>query len=409
MSPTFHNPRFLGLDLQALRQEFRAAWSRMQRWPVLAFFSPVFPVRLLGADGGETVWSVDDARIDGSAKTSALPAPVFTAVELPENSFLLRRLLLPPLSEGELAEAVSLDVAGANPFPPEDVVWGFQSREIAPGKIEIHAALASRRQVMNYLQTVSGQLPQSPPEVWAVAGAFIPIVFAGFGETRRVTQAAARRRFALALLLLALALVTFIAVTPVAQQRLRALEAVNAFDSLTKKADPVLKQRAQLVRMAETAGSLKEILALRSDPLFVLDLLTQALPDDTSLMSLQVQGAKVTINGSTGDAAALMQRLSVRPEFRDVKAPTAATRPLGASKDSFSIELTLVPLALPVASSGGQVPAAASGSGGFVSPFGDGTPVSAAQPPPAQPPGANAGGASFGGSAGSTVPSGKTP
>lgn len=46
------------------------------------------------------------------------------------------------------------------------------------------------------------------------------------------------------------------------------------------------------------------------DPLTVLDLLTQALPDDTSLLNLQLQGLKVTMAGQTTNAAALMQHLS---------------------------------------------------------------------------------------------------
>ena len=78
-------------------------------------------------------------------------------------------------------------------------------------------------------------------------------------------------------------------------------------------------------------------------PLKVMDLLTQALPDDTSLLGLQVQGLKVTMNGQTTNAAALMQHLSAQPGIREVRAPSAATRPLGVSKDSFSLEFTLDP------------------------------------------------------------------
>ena len=38
-----------------------------------------------------------------------------------------------------------------------------------------------------------------------------------------------------------------------------------------------------------------------------------------------------------------MQHLSAQPGIREVRAPSAATRPLGVSKDSFSLEFTLDP------------------------------------------------------------------
>jgi len=176
---------------------------------------------------------------------------------------------------------------------------------------------------------------------------------------------------------------------------MRAVQAVNAFDALNRKAEPALRQRAQLVRSADTATALKDVLAQRADPLYVMEVLTQALPDDTSLLGVQVQGAKVSINGVTGNAAALMQQLSARQEFRDVKAPVAATRPPGAPKDVFSIELTLVArAAAPVAQAGAS-------AGTALSPLGiplPGAPASARAASPA-PAAASTGGASFGGAA----------
>ncbi|HMA07212.1 MAG TPA: PilN domain-containing protein, partial [Ramlibacter sp.] len=161
------------------------------------------------------------------------------------------------------------------------------------------------------------------------------------------------------------------------------------------------------------------------DPLLVTDLLTRVLPDDTSLLGLNIQGSKISITGSTSDAAALMQQLSARPELREVKAPTAATRPLGTSKDSFNIEFTLasappprvakpaaerpassMPAASAAMSSSTGAPAAPAPSQwtGIPSPQ---VPAQAAPQPsappavpqPSAPPAAQSGGASFGGGA----------
>ena len=72
-----------------------------------------------------------------------------------------------------------------------------------------------------------------------------------------------------------------------------------------------------------------------------MGLLTRALPDDSSLLNLQIQGSKIRLTGQTTNTADLMQKLSAYPGLRDVKAPSAATRPLGANKESFTIELEL--------------------------------------------------------------------
>jgi general secretion pathway protein L len=178
--------------------------------------------------------------------------------------------------------------------------------------------------------------------------------------------------------------------------------------------EPLIRQRATLLRNVETGQSLNDILADRADPMFVMDLLTRALPDDTSLLGLNIQGSKVSINGSTSDAAALMQQLSSRPELREVKAPTPATRPPGTTKDSFNIEFTLAsapPRAATVAGSqrAAALPAAsaaavsASASVPVVPAaalLGAPPAVSVPQSPAPQPsaaPAARSGGASFGG------------
>jgi general secretion pathway protein L len=414
MSSVTRPSRFFGLDLQLLGRELRAAWQQIQEWPVLGWLSPAVPVCLQRGDGQAGLWLVDgdSARFRGGDVSAAR----FTAVELPEDDLLLRRIELPPLPAGEVDQAVALEVAGASPFAAEDLVWGYARRRTPSGNLEIQMALASRKQITSYLQTLSARIAgDGAPEVWAMAGPSTPVVFNGFGETRRVAHARVRQRATLALVLLALGLAAAIAVTPVAQARLRAIDAQQASTELTKRVEPLIRQRAALLRNVETGQSLNEILADRADPLFVMDLLTRVLPDDTSLLGLNIQGSKVSITGSTSDAAALMQQLSARAELREVKAPTPATRPPGTSKDSFNIEFMLASAppraataarsqqasATPGASAAAvsasapapAVPAAAALLG---SPPAAPVPQSAA-PQPSAAPAARSGGASFGG------------
>jgi general secretion pathway protein L len=82
----------------------------------------------------------------------------------------------------------------------------------------------------------------------------------------------------------------------------------------------------------------------------VLQLITEALGDDTSLLSLQVQGHKVSLTGQTANASALMKKLDSLPGLRDVRAPAPATKPLGATRESFTIEFSMDPAQWPTVS-----------------------------------------------------------
>ena len=94
-------------------------------------------------------------------------------------------------------------------------------------------------------------------------------------------------------------------------------------------------------------SDLAELVGQPLPPLNVLKIVTDALPDDTSLLGLQVQGAKVTLSGQTANAAALMKQLGATAGLRDVIAPTPATKPLGATREQFTIEFTLDAVQVP--------------------------------------------------------------
>ena len=167
------------------------------------------------------------------------------------------------------------------------------------------------------------------------------MVLAGFGEMQRNRAVARERRASYALLGLAAVLLIALAITPTLQLRHRAIEAVNSFNALSERTAPLIRQREVLVQADAQLAVLRDILRERVDPLRAMDLLTQALPDDTSIYTLQMQGNKISMTGQTGNAAALMQLLSAHPALRDVRAPSAAMRPPGATKDAFNIELMI--------------------------------------------------------------------
>lgn len=352
MSIAKPSSQFFGLDLSALWPDVRRAWQGVHQWPILRWLTPSAPVRVLHADGRETTWL-------GGQKIPAAPTGLqcFEAIEIPDDLLLRRSLNVPFMAQAQVAQAVELDVRSANPFAVADLLWGYNAQPEQQDGLRIEAVMASRKQAERYITTQRHRLkPTSDTavnqhEVWAFTLDNAPIVLPGWGETRRVQHGARRRHAAYALIAAAACLVAAMAATPTMQLRLRALEAVHAFEALQARTTSMVGQREAYMRSVAQLESLKGLLEERAEPLSLLETLTRTLPDDTSLQSMEVRGLKVTLSGLTGNAATLMQLLGAIEGFREVRAPSPATRNPGADAENFIVELQLDPAVFSMAAS----------------------------------------------------------
>ncbi len=346
-SPT--QTRFFGLDLASLWSDLAVAWRGMMDWPALSWLWPQSEVRLclptgdLALSHGLDARPVQDQRRAQSAR--------FEAIVLPEKLLLRRTLSLPELQPSELRAALSLEVQSLSPFPLDELTWTHEVASRHSGTLSVDIVLCSRKLIAQHLETVQAQLKSQNPEVW-IPSARGPgfLLLSGFGEARRQRESAMWRSASAVLALLALTLLLAIAVTPSAQLYLRALQANQAMTVLGQKAAAAIAQRETLVQASERLTDLTRLINKSVPPLQILKLITESLPDDTSLLSLQIQGLKVIITGQTVNAAALMKQLGGTPGLREVKAPIPATKPLGAQRESFTIEFMLDPAKLNLAS-----------------------------------------------------------
>lgn len=333
--------RFFGLDLNAVFHEMGNAWRALDRSWAFAWLTPPVPVQLLKADGSTQTY-LGDLPLPTPASAPQGDAARFRAVALPEDLVLLKKLMLPALSAADAANALALELSIASPFPPSDLAWGWSTVPAQADGMTVQAVMTSRKQVEQHL--LSRNLQPQNVEVWYLpSGQVCPIVLQGFGEQGRVLVAKRQRLWGYLLLALASVLVVTLAASPLLQLRMRAAEAEDAYTVLQKQAEPALKKRESLIAVADRLNGVQELLASRVDPLRVMDLLTQLCPDDTVLQTIQVQGSKVSITGQTNNAAALMQKFSAEPSLKEVRAPAPATKPLGATKETFSIEFVLGP------------------------------------------------------------------
>jgi general secretion pathway protein L len=277
------------------------------------------------------------------------------------------------------------EVQNLSPFPGDELLWvssDINDRERDAGQAtlsqgrRIAVVLTSRSMVQAHLAAMQSTEAIASnavsPEVWVDMGNGRPAVLPGFGEARRLAYQRRWQRVNAVLCFGTVLLLAGMLVTPTLQLRLRALDAVDQYTALQKQVAPLIQQREAYVRAQGFLQALPESAVPPGAALQIVDMITRALPDDTSLQSFQLSAPegpgkppKVLLVGQTGNAAALMQQLGAQPGFKDVKAPSAAVKPLGAIKESFSIEL-LVDLTqasgLASASPSPSMPAASSGA-----------------------------------------------
>lgn len=353
------NTKFLGLDLGSLGRDLSVAWRGMLNWPVVAWLWPKSDIRLWLPDGGMALSRGVDTpmiRVRSTGRTRAaarVKAARFDAVVLPESLLLRRTLMLPPLQAAEVQAALALEIQSLSPFASDDVVWSHQSVLQPGGAVEAEVIISSRKLIAQHIAETHPQGISQNAEAWAFlkdgsqGSASNFAALPGFGDAGRQRQSATWRWVSGFLVVLALVLVAAIAVTPTVRLYLKSVQASQALALVSKKASPVIEQRESLLRITEQVASLNKLVDKPVPPLQTLTLITQALPDDTSLLSLQVQGLKVSMSGQTSNAASLMKQLGATAGLRDVKAPVPATKPLGAPREQFTIEFMLDPEQIP--------------------------------------------------------------
>ncbi|MBY0465410.1 MAG: PilN domain-containing protein [Burkholderiales bacterium] len=268
-----------------------------------------------------------------------MSAKAFTAVALPADVVLERTLVLPPLGAAAHSSALELAVQESSPFPLAETVWAWGYT--ANSKTSCKVVIASRTAIDGALTAAAPHLsPQSTPEVWFVDDSHQQFVFAGWGEAKRTRRQTAYARWAWSLGVLALLASLALAVVPTAQLRLRAIDAFHRFQDLAQRTQPLVQQRELLNKLSDQEHAIDAMFAERGNALRLMWLLTNTLPDDTHVQTLDMQGLKVKLSGVTANAATLTKALGARAEIKNLRAPTPATR-LGPNQEQFTLEFAL--------------------------------------------------------------------
>ncbi len=335
---------FFGVDVRQLQQDWVLAIRQAASWPLFRWLMPAFATRLQLPNGE----SADVVEKPGGSSSVAVQAgkAKFSGFLLPDELVLWHRMELPMLPPEAARSAVELQVRSLSPFNAEDVVWAFQSETAANRSsqtTDLWVGITSRKLVLKHVESKGvGAANLKDIEVWAQ----MPVgqrllVLDGFGETLRRRYERKWRAVNIGLLLLLVAMGLAAAVTPTAQLRSRALQADQDYSKLRTLTNPIVHQREVFLRQDLQVKALIVQLESKIDIVQMLPKITKLLPDDTYLHTLKVQDSKFLLNGETPNTAALMALLGGQPGIKDVRSPTAAVKPRGSERETFSIEFTL--------------------------------------------------------------------
>ncbi len=321
MATGSHNWQLFGYDLRGLAGLWRAGWGEL-------FWGQDSRLRRL----------LDEPVRVNFPDSEPVPAHGASAQVLPDDLVLARWLKLPEAVEADLLSVLALEVRANSPFPEDDTCYGWRIGARANKQLHICLVIVSRSAVLSYLRERLGELGAEHTEVWAQVDEQL-LVIEGFGEARRYQRYRRRLRrlgfYTVYGLLLMLAILS--APMAVRYAQLQAYESL--YEETRREAGEAIRLRSQLTASEQRLNDIKAELAASGQPYRELVRLTSLLGDDAWLSQFELRGDRLRIQGEANNAAALMQELSTRGWYTDVRASSAIRRQRSGA-ESFALEMT---------------------------------------------------------------------
>jgi len=264
-----------------------------------------------------------------------------TVLRLPADAVLTRRASFPAQVREKLPQVIRLELDRLSPFSADQVVYDFIPLPSAKGdtRIAVELALCRRDRVADWVRRLAEAGSPIDQITWEGAWPKANLLPAEERPRRRRPLINGVRLLVLLILLLLVAAVA----TPL-WQKSRLLEALDA---------EVNKARSQAVQVDEVRKSLEQarqgstaVLQRKWDEPHVLNLLrelTESIPDDTWVQSLEYQNPEVQLRGESGQATALIGLLEEAPGIDGVSFRSPVTQVARTGKERFNLAFTYKP------------------------------------------------------------------
>ena len=141
------------------------------------------------------------------------------------------------------------------------------------------------------------------------------------------------------LLLVLLAALALPALMPLVLKRQAVVRAVSHVSSLEPQAAPLRQKMDELRRQALLAEELRKNASADVPLASVIDALSVAIPADTWLDRIEVNGSEIRITGLTANATELTSSIARAPGLADVRSTGANVRDGTLNKERFTFEM----------------------------------------------------------------------
>jgi general secretion pathway protein L len=288
-------------------------------------------------------------RISNGRPSPSLPADWQAAfrgsrieTDLAPAQVLFRPLDFPRQAADFLDGMIRTQIDRLTPWPAEDAVFGWSSPLSGQERIELTLAATSKQEIEPLVQLAAGLGAQSltayakPPAVGNVQEKIKvvdrPLRGAGHHvlDTPRTLRA-----------------VLLSAAAAAAVALLAAAYFGDSFDSEQAQLMQKISQRRTALRLGPDGSSALGLLAKRKQTgpstIVVLEALSQALPDDTYVTELRIDGDKVQVVGMTQNAPSLIRLIEKSPQFARATFFAPTTRAQNEPGEQFHIEARITP------------------------------------------------------------------
>ena len=283
-----------------------------------------------------------DAQSFGLSAHSAEVAGA-TAVLLPDDLVLTRRIELPSVAEAELAAIAVLEAEANSPFSKEDTSFGWRVLSREASHLILILTISSRRAIDSHLDATRADFLSRlrEVEVWSNCEGKL-VQFLGFGEAQRKTEyiaTLARSAAKVGLLALAVAAIVW---WPAGALSIKERQLKEMLVETELRAGTATAARNSLIDMEDRLTAASEFYADRLLYDRWLDQMAALTPDSAYLTSMSFDKDRLTISGQAANAAALQTTLANAGILSEVTAPSAFTRDNRTGRERFTLTMQLV-------------------------------------------------------------------
>lgn len=244
-----------------------------------------------------------------------------TVLLLPTDKVLVRSMTLPLAAEENLREVLSFEMDRQTPFSSDQVYYDciVTSRNTSRKKLSVEVVLTPRKIVDTFLDrlSASGISADILSTRDSSGTAMLPINL--LPRRKRSSSKKVVRR--LNVLLAAMAVLLFITAVslPLLHKRQAVRELEPQLIEAMAKADSVNELRQQVERLVAGSGYLVRKKQTEISILQIMNELTRALPDHTSITRLDISNSEVQLQGRSSSSATLISLLERSPVLKNVR------------------------------------------------------------------------------------------